>query len=722
MSGNGGDNAHNNQFGGGSRGPTGGVKGTSGPGGPGNSAAGGWGWTYNPGKGPVTSTRPDGGVTINITGGWDRVPFSGGGNGGNTNAPPGGSGGDPGKPETPAFNPDGTFDTVIDGFRYRVTLDAAGKTTSVQQTAPRPYSQKETLQVAVAKANGREPAEMFPNLDFSKGEPERQTIARQQAEQAWTGKPENIRSFDEDVDGFKYQVRLNDLGEVQSVTKTADRPYTKKENLKVAVAKANHKAPGEMFPELDFNRGEPERQQRAGQQAVGRFMAVPGAAERVQQLKAQHQAAEEAWQKAEAEKKAAEEAGRQAEEEARKHAEARADAEQKLRSPGVMALRGFPATDAVSLAPLRYSVAGVGSITLDEPMAIQARNTVNRTLSELGRLLTLNAGGSIGLGIGLLFHSETAGEGSSNVPDNIFSTILPADTLSLPDEATLRDAANTGKTVNLPVRGVLRIQEGAIVTQLVSTPSPTPVRVVNATLDPATGYYGFTTPEEAGVPSRTILTSPADAPGAEGPTILTGPVPLPEVVAHTGGPVQMPDRPTVTTYPKPEEVIRDTIIVFPAESGLKPVYAVFNKPYGETNAKGQYSGRDYNTDRAGGPVQNLDWKGATIDRDGVDRVKLHTGRFGESPDNKVMIDRLEKILKGEMQPTDTDKRFYTHEIRELERYRNLGIKDGELPENYDEVWNNTHTATLEDYKINEKTQPLYTPEAEEAYRKAEEGK
>lgn len=344
-------------------------------------------------------------------------------------------------------------------------------------------------------------------------------------------------------------------------------------------------------------------------------------------------------------------------------------------------------------------------------MAVKARDTVNKTLSELGRLFTLNAGGSIGLGIGLLFHSETAGEGSSNVPDNIFSAVLPADTLSLPDEAILRDAANTGKSINLPVRGVLRIQEGAIVTQLVRTPAPTPVRVANARLDPATGYYGFTTPEEAGVPSRTILTSPADAPGAEGPTILTGPVPLPEVVAHTGGPVQMPDRPTVTTYPKLEEVIRDTIIVFPADSGLKPVYAVFNKPYGETHARGQYSGRDYNTDKAGGPVQNLDWKGATIDRDGVDRVKLHAGRFAESDANNVMIDRLEKILKGELQPTDTDKRFYTHELRELERYRNLGIKDGTIPDNQGEVWNNTHTATLEDYKINERNEPLYTPDA-----------
>ncbi|MHA1066491.1 hypothetical protein ACR9GP_21665 [Enterobacter ludwigii] len=98
-------------------------------------------------------------------------------------------------------------------------------------------------------------------------------------------------------------------------------------------------------------------------------------------------------------------------------------------------------------------------------------------------------------------------------------------------------------------------------------------------------------------------------------------------------------------------------------------------------------------------------------------MKLHTGRFEQTPENKVMIDRLEKILKGELQPTDTDKRFYTHEIRELERYRNLGIKDGELPRSVQEqksVWNNTHTVILEDYKINEKEQPFYTDDALQA--------
>ncbi|KYP00561.1 pyocin [Yersinia pestis] len=81
-----------------------------------------------------------------------------------------------------------------------------------------------------------------------------------------------------------------------------------------------------------------------------------------------------------------------------------------------------------------------------------------------------------------------------------------------------------------------------------------------------------------------------------------------------------------------------------------------------------------------------------------------------------MIERLEKILTNKLTATDIDKRFYTHEIRELERYRMLGIPDDV---NDKSVWNDAHTATLEDFKINEKTQPLYTSEAEDAYIKAE---
>lgn len=128
---------------------------------------------------------------------------------------------------------------------------------------------------------------------------------------------------------------------------------------------------------------------------------------------------------------------------------------------------------------------------------------------------------------------------------------------------------------------------------------------------------------------------------------------------HTGTEIKQADSIVTTTFPADDMPLQDFIYWQPdaTGTGVEPVYVMLSRPYGETNAKGQYSGRDYNTDKAGGPIQNLDWKTATIDRAGVDKVKLHTQRFAESDANKVMINRLDKILRGEMQPTDTDKRF-----------------------------------------------------------------
>lgn len=88
MSGNGGDNVHNNQFGGGDRGPTGGVNG--GPTGLGGSGKGGdWGWKYDPGKNE-SYIDGNGQAHIVINGGWKRVP-SGNNNGkSDPHAPPDG--------------------------------------------------------------------------------------------------------------------------------------------------------------------------------------------------------------------------------------------------------------------------------------------------------------------------------------------------------------------------------------------------------------------------------------------------------------------------------------------------------------------------------------------------------------------------------------------------------------------------------------------------------
>ena len=65
-----------------------------------------------------------------------------------------------------------------------------------------------------------------------------------------------------------------------------------------------------------------------------------------------------------------------------------------------------------------------------------------------------------------------------------------------------------------------------------------------------------------------------------------------------------------------------------------------------------------------------------------------------------MIGRLKKIANGEIPLEQVDLNYYTHECREYERYCNLGWESGEPDgiEGYD-LWNNAHTATLEDFKI-----------------------
>ncbi|POW96944.1 pyocin [Serratia marcescens] len=280
-------------------------------------------------------------------------------------------------------------------------------------------------------------------------------------------------------------------------------------------------------------------------------------------------------------------------------------------------------------------------------------------------------------------------------------------------------------SVDLPVRGFVTTDDDGrqsvnFVRTGVGGVSPS-VPVFRPVRDELTGLDKITLPAMAGGPARTILINPVPT-GPAAPAHTGNGSPGPKSPVHTGTGIRQADSIVVTTFPADVvQDLQDFILWQPdaLETGVEAVYVMVRKPYGETNARGKYSGREYNTNKAGGPIQNLDWKGASIDRAGVDKVKLHTGRFTESDANKVMIGRLEKILKGELPPTDTDRRFYTHEIRELERYRNLGIRDGSVPDNQGEVWNNTHTATLEDYQLGNSEALLYTQEALDAAEQQE---
>ena len=120
-------------------------------------------------------------------------------------------------------------------------------------------------------------------------------------------------------------------------------------------------------------------------------------------------------------------------------------------------------------------------------------------------------------------------------------------------------------------------------------------------------------------------------------------------------------------------------------------------PNGMGDTVGVFSRRPYDPDSCGGPIASLDWKNAVVTKEGIALVIQYTNRFEKDPANVAMISRLQRISSNELTATDWDKRYYTHEIREYERYRQLGVPDGEDP-GY-EVWNDTHTATLEDYQL-----------------------
>ncbi|AUT95113.1 type VI secretion system tube protein Hcp [Citrobacter europaeus] len=128
-------------------------------------------------------------------------------------------------------------------------------------------------------------------------------------------------------------------------------------------------------------------------------------------------------------------------------------------------------------------------------------------------------------------------------------------------------------------------------------------------------------------------------------------------------------------------------------------------------AKGTYTSRPFDPDKAGGPVEHLTTEGVNITHEGIAIVEKHISRFDPDPGNEFMVSRLKKIANGELLPEQVDLNYYTHECREYQRYCNLGWETGRPSDNQEayDLWNNTHTSTLEDYRIT--GNDLYHPDA-----------
>ena len=128
-------------------------------------------------------------------------------------------------------------------------------------------------------------------------------------------------------------------------------------------------------------------------------------------------------------------------------------------------------------------------------------------------------------------------------------------------------------------------------------------------------------------------------------------------------------------------------------------------------ARGPASGREFDPAVAGGPIRQLSTDRIKVTNRGIDAVERHVSRFGPDEANQTMIQRLRDIAGGRIQATQADKNFYAHELRESVRYRRLGWRDGQpaAPDAARTLWNNAHTATLEDYRLREGPGVLYHP-------------
>jgi hypothetical protein len=179
------------------------------------------------------------------------------------------------------------------------------------------------------------------------------------------------------------------------------------------------------------------------------------------------------------------------------------------------------------------------------------------------------------------------------------------------------------------------------------------------------------------------------------------------------------DRPTVAAEPESfravaqlarsdayHNVARTSVLVRDAD---RLGYPTVGTPASDaqTGARGPASGREFDPEAAGGPIQQLEARKARITSEGVQEATAHLQRFtgggALAGPEQAMLDRLTSIAAGDTNPTSYDLNFYTHELDEAARYAQLGLGpesgvDLGSPTMYD-VWNDVHTAALEDYGI-----------------------
>ena len=633
MSGNGGDNAHNHQFGGGGRGPTGGVN--MGAGNSANSGRGNGYYTYNPGKPSAPYTGGE--VRIEITGGmnWvsdNSIHWSDGHTGSD--------GRDNLRTNVTAKVPSG-YRAAVDGYIYMVTVDGKDNITSVNLYS-RPVS-SQRIDWKRGESTRKTQARALVQAQLNAKKASAAAAAKKAAEKAAAA--EAKRKAEEEAKrkqaewdaAHPVEAAQRDV-EKASKTAASARKKISTDNAKITsnnnAIKARQPRVDQLTKEINHwgsqamalmgvhaekgfgmmrDQVRPREMQRKPlQDEINAFKTqnstlanevtvqnkilkqankdLTAAQNRLNKAQADAVAkrrAEAARQAAEAARiKAEQQAAAKAKSEAEAKAKAEADAATKaaaleaarsrLEEPNVFGFAGFPVV-VPSAAPIIFAETGLGGFTLGEAATIAAWNTIRTAVTEL--IGTVIAGSGIGALIASVAYIPSAGEGSDKVPGrediNMFLSAMPADAIRLPDNSMLEAAANINGNINMAVRGRLYFTDGELKTYLVRTVNPSAVRVLRASLDKVTGLYSVTIPAESGLPTRTILVSPENAPGYKGLPPLVTPAHNVAVPAHTGNQDPGEAAPLIESFPMADDMdFRDAILIFPEETGLKPIYVM----------------------------------------------------------------------------------------------------------------------------------------------------
>lgn len=145
-----------------------------------------------------------------------------------------------------------------------------------------------------------------------------------------------------------------------------------------------------------------------------------------------------------------------------------------------------------------------------------------------------------------------------------------------------------------------------------------------------------------------------------------------------------------------------------SEIGKLDQHDIYNS--GQMKVKRKVLERHFDQYDAGVLIVGLNWSNPTKVLSRIDNVTTHLAQYTEPEaiaNKSFMLNRLNQIKNGQLQPTDFDKRFYTHELDEFARFQNKGIPNGTLDEAF---YQNAHTASSESYSINETVLKIYPPD------------